>query len=210
MATKRKWHGRVRRQYRFRDHHFTVEEAKELRSLPRLDLYELRIMVRQRDKMWDEFDKDATAKGWGKRKRDTEWIKAVNDFYTDNDFVAKTEAQHVIKLGAWRFTDTIGWKNIWFWFDYVRSTLPIEKQYGRGHRAARYVTKKERQVKAEHEADKAAEQQKNEAGIRRLLQNAVNNPANDKRITAYAKGRYGFKNKSLLRTATAKGYRRQM
>ena len=205
---KRRYHGRTRRYYNYRAHHFTVEEAKELKTLPRLDLFELRIMVKQRDNMWKAFDEKATDRGWGKSKRDTEWKAEVAKFYVDHDFITKVEAQRVVKIGAWRFTDTIGWKDIWFWFDYVRSTLPIEKQYGRSHRAARYVTKKERLDKAKKEADRTTEEQRRGLALEGLFRTVVNNPANDKNLTKHAQSFWGFKGKSLLRTAITRGYKR--
>lgn len=210
MAT-RKRHGRNRRYWSYRQSHFTPSEARELSVLRRLDYNEVRRMRRVRMAMWEDFVSTATdmeKRGeWHKSDRMKHWVERVRFWYVDNDFIKPKEAS-TIYIGKWRFSDRLDQHNIWFWFDYVRSQLPVEKQYGAAHKAKKYLTPQEKKARADREREKLNEEQMTARIMDNLFQRVTDYPDSDRRLTLYARNYYGFKGASLHRTARKRGYGR--
>lgn len=203
-----KRHGASRRKWTLVNKgHFLPEEAEQLKVLRRLDYYELRIMIRQRRSLWNRFVADSERYGWSRSTADRKWRDRVKFWYVDEDFIKMKESRQ-IRLGAWTFSPQLDVHDVWFWFDYVRSTLPVERQYLRRHRGAQYVSPAERKERARKEARKQTEEQSNSRMMDRIFQQAVNEPQRDMMLTRLAR-HHGFTNVSVYRTALARGYRKQ-
>lgn len=201
----RKRHGRNRRYWSYRRAHFLPDEARELSALHRLDYHEVRIMYRQRQEVWQRFVAENKGKGYADSTLERKWRARVRFWYVDQDFLKIKEA-NAIRIGAWKFSDQLDSHNVWFWFDYIRSLLPVEKQYQHGHRGKQYETAAERKSRAQHEQDRLDKEQLNERMLDNLFRRVVDNPSSDKRLTILARNSWGFKGASLLRTAYKRGY----
>lgn len=188
---KRKWHGRMRRYMAYRSEHFLPEEAKELFLLRRLDYYELKYMVRERRILWRTFQEEATKRA----KSEKMWRNYVHTWYMREGFVEKGF--------AWwkKFPE----KNIWFWFDSIRSRLPEEKQYPRNILRHKRMSETERGGKARQER----ERQQNEGWIDQLMRAVAREPSRDEKLTEQAQ-RMGFAGESLWRAAVRRGYAQQL
>ena len=183
--------------HKLRDSHFIHEEAHELSRLRRMDYKEIKPMRRERLKLWEGFDKEATGKGWGKWRKHKEWRLLIQDWYAAKAYMSKKE-----KIGGWTFAENL-WKDVWFWFDTVSQTLPEENRYSNDQSSKR---KKgdgphEKRVKAKREAAQAH----NQSWIDGLMRTAGSQPERDKQLTEQAQ-RLGFQGKSLYRTALKRGY----
>lgn len=188
---------------RLRELHFTHGEALELSRLrytKKKVPTELKVMVRQRDALWLSFVKQATDNGWGKTRQGIEWRNKVADFYVKRNFRGKEE----IRIGAFRFGD-LSSKDVFLWFDQVRSRLPVDLRWDSPRKHSR-MSRKERRAKAQAERGRAVERRVQEIRLKEFMKEVVRQPHLDKQLSTTARN-FGFKNKSLLATARKRGIR---
>jgi len=189
------------------ERHFTEKEAEELSRLRQRRYYELKGlrgyakgMLKERQELWEDFNKEATSKGWVNGKRDKEWLRLVDDWY-----IAENYLPQVVKIGGWKFSsykDKKHWlkKRVWLWFDRVSKQLPEEYRYSNDQSSLR---KKGPGLHGRYiKALQAAERAQNKAKVASLKRVALRRPELDEQLTEEAQ-RSGFRGKSVYLTALA-------